>query len=1320
MPSHKAVCISTVLTRLLLLLVGSWVALPLGATGPLPENLNRQNILLYLRDNNINTVEGLIQALPPWHRKNAVLMFKSQAGNAEFVSGEFPRVISFGADARFILSWGTNPNSPGYRSVEFLEPSNERWAAGVIDFRGRVPVLRNPPVCSTCHGSLNKPLWGESGDFPGSEQDVFVQNSSVISLESAAYLQQARESSDPRLAPLEIEALRMLRSRGYALPRKGVDAPDMATEAAMAMQWRHEQVLFRRAAAAGHLDKAARNPAICPNANPSSSLNIPFNLRDTHLSVLAHTGQYLTKHKQTREYCSRVYHCFVPDFHLQVVHDLWRRSSTMQRILRVRTSRAWSNLVDVYRMAYGTHGQQNIDLRQSDPFSAWVDNDDFEPVVNLLKQRGVCAKLQSEGPSALGLLGPPDIGRLEVASFTLVGNDGRKESLGEGLTLEHAGRESVRFNMEVEVTPDTKVQSMRTTLVRTDLRVRHSFVDNFAPFSLFDQANCGTTLPAGDYLLSATPYSQPGARGDAGPSYTIGFEIQSGRTAPAEDEVCPPSQTARGTTDPEIRISGGAVVSEGAPAIFTVAANPRPTEPLSVSVRITQQGDFTSPRTRTVTVPTSGSTELRITTVDDRVTESDGSVTASIVSGRGYTISATEPSATVPVTDNDAAQVVPEVSVAPIRLRATEGETVTFVVAANPPPTEPLSVSVRITQQGDFTSPRTRTVTVPTSGSTELRVTTVDDRVTESDGSVTASIVSGRGYTISAAEPSATVPVADNDAAQVVPEVSVAPIRLRATEGETVTFVVAANPPPTEPLSVSVRITQQGDFTSPRTRTVTVPTSGSTELRVTTVDDRVTESDGSVTASIVSGRGYTISATEPSATVPVTDNDAAQVVPEVSVAPIRLRATEGETVTFVVAANPPPTEPLSVSVRITQQGDFTSPRTRTVTVPTSGSTELRVTTVDDRVTESDGSVTASIVSGRGYTISAAEPSATVPVADNDAAQVVPEVSVAPIRLRATEGETVTFVVAANPPPTEPLSVSVRITQQGDFTSPRTRTVTVQAARRTTGLRVTTVDDRVAESDGSVTASIVPGRGYTISAAEPSATVPVADNDAAQAVPEVSVTQRTLRTTEGETVTFVVTANPPPIEPLSVSVRITQQGDFTSPRTRMVTVPTSGSTELRVTTVDDRVTESDGSVTASIVSGRGYTISAAEPSATVPVADNDIQAREPRVSVIPELESINEGEMAVFTVQADQQLDRDLAVSLGVRVYGDFLVAGQDGASFRTATIRAGRSSTRVVVRTVDDRTDEPDGIVHVYVRRGSGYQSGSPPSAAIEVRDDDT
>ena len=1134
-------------------------------------------------------------------------MFKSQAGNAEFVSGKFPRVISFGADARFILSWDTNPNSPGYRSVEFLEPSNERWAAGVIDFRGRVPVLRNPPVCSTCHGRLNKPLWGESGDFPGSEQDVFVQNSSVISLESAAYVQQARESSDPRLASLEIEALRVLASRGHAHPRRGVDAPDMATEAAMAMQWRHEQVLFRRAAAAGHLDKAARNPAICPNANPSSSLNIPFNLRDTHLSVLAHTGQYLTRHKQTREYCSRVYHCFVPDFHLQVVHDLWRRSSAMQRILRVRTSRAWSNLVDVYRMAYGTHGQQNIDLRQSDPFSAWVDNDDFEPVVNLLKQRGVCAKLQSEGPSALGLLGPPDIGRLEVAAFTLVGNDGRKESLGEGLTLDHAGRESVRFNMEVEVTPDTKVQSMRTTLVRTDLRVRHSFVDNFAPFSLFDQANCGTTLPAGDYLLSATPYSQPGARGDAGPSYTIGFEIQSERTTPAEDEVCPPSQTARGTTDPEIRISGGAAVSEGAPAIFTVTANPPPTEPLSVSVRITQQGDFTSPRTRTVTVPTSGSTELRVTTVDDRVAESDGSVTASIAPGRGYTISAAEPSATVPVADNDA-QAVPEVSVAPIRLRATEGETVTFVVAANPPPTEPLSVSVRITQQGDFTSPRTHTVTVPTSGSTELRVTTVDDRVTESDGSVTASIAPSRGYTISAAEPSATVPVADNDA---------------------------------------------------------------------------------------------------------------QAVPEVSVTQRTLRATEGETVTFVVTANPPSTEPLSISVRITQQGDFTSPRTRTVTVPTSGSTELRVTTVDDRVAESDGSVTASIAPGRGYTISAAEPSATVPVADNDA-QAVPEVSVAPIRLRATEGETVTFVVAANPPPTEPLSVSVRITQQGDFTSPSTRTVTVQAARRTTGLRVTTVDDRIAESDGSVTASIVPGRGYTISAAEPSATVPVADNDAAQAVPEVSVTQRTPRATEGETVTFVVTANPPPTEPLPISVRITQQGDFTSPRTRTVTVPTSGSTGLRVTTVDDRVTESDGSVTASIAPGRGYTISAAEPSATVPVADNDIQAREPRVSVIPELESINEGEMAVFTVQADQQLDRDLAVSLGVRVYGDFLVEGQDRSSFRTATIRAGRSSTRVVVRTADDRTDELDGIVHVYVRRGSGYQHGSPPSAAIEVRDDDT
>ena len=211
---------------------------------------------------------------------------------------------------------------------------------------------------------------------------------------------------------------------------------------------------------------------------------------------------------------------------------------------------------------------------------------------------------------------------------------------------------------------------------------------------------------------------------------------------------------------------------------------------------------------------------------------------------------------------------------------------------------------------------------------------------------------------------------------------------------------------------------------------------------------------------------------------------------------------------------------------------------------------------------------------------------------------------------------------------------------------------------------------------------------------------------------------TPRATEGEAVTFVIAASPRPTEPLSVSVRITQRGDFTSPGLRTVTVPTGGSTGLRVSTTDDSVAESDGSVTASIAPGRGYTISAAERSATIPVADNDIQAREPNISVIPERSWINEGEVALFTVHADERVNRDLVVWLGVRVYGDFLASGQ--ANLRKVTIPAGQSSTRVVVRTVDDSTDEPDGIVHAYVRSGPGYRSGSPPSAAIEVRDDDT
>ena len=68
------------------------------------------------------SIDNLISSLPQTHKKNVVLVFRSKALDPARVSGDFPRVVSYGPTARMILSWVTDSDHEGYNQVEFLRP----------------------------------------------------------------------------------------------------------------------------------------------------------------------------------------------------------------------------------------------------------------------------------------------------------------------------------------------------------------------------------------------------------------------------------------------------------------------------------------------------------------------------------------------------------------------------------------------------------------------------------------------------------------------------------------------------------------------------------------------------------------------------------------------------------------------------------------------------------------------------------------------------------------------------------------------------------------------------------------------------------------------------------------------------------------------------------------------------------------------------------------------------------------------------------------------------------------------------------------------
>ena len=236
---------------------------------------------------------------------------------------------------------------------------------------------------------------------------------------------------------------------------------------------------------------------------------------------------------------------------------------------------------------------------------------------------------------------------------------------------------------------------------------------------------------------------------------------------------------------PELSLSAGSAVDEGGNATFTVTADPAPQSDLTIAWTVAQSGDYLATPgagSRTVTLAAgTASTDLSVATVDDAADEADGSVSVTLGTGTGYTVATGKGSAAVAVRDNDE----PVVSIA-AGSGVTEGAAASFTVSASPVPAAPLDVTLTVGQSGDFAASGetgSRTVTVPVSGSVDMEVATVDDGVDEPDGSITASVDAGTGYTVAAApDNAATVAVADNDATSSGPTISIADATMKENQ----------------------------------------------------------------------------------------------------------------------------------------------------------------------------------------------------------------------------------------------------------------------------------------------------------------------------------------------------------------------------------------------------------------------------------------------------------------------------------------------------------------------------------------------------------
>ncbi len=754
-----------------------------------------------------------------------------------------------------------------------------------------------------------------------------------------------------------------------------------------------------------------------------------------------------------------------------------------------------------------------------------------------------------------------------------------------------------------------------------------------------------------------------------GDGYTVGSSA-SGTVAIADDDAPP---------EPEVTIAAGtSPVTEGGAASFTLTATPAPAADLAVSVTVATAGDYgVTAGTRTVTIPTTGSATLTLTTAGDATDEADGSVTVTVTDGDGYTVGSSA-SGTVAIADDDAPPE-PAVTIAAGTSPVTEGGAASFTLTATPAPAANLAVSVTVATAGDYgVTAGTRTVTIPTTGSATLTLTTAGDATDEADGSVTVTVTDGDGYTVGSSA-SGTVSIQDDDVAPE-PEVTIAAGTSPVTEGDAASFTLTATPAPAANLAVSVTVATAGDYgVTAGTRTVTIPTTGSATLTLTTAGDATDEADGSVTVTVTDGDGYTIG--DPaSGSITVQDDDA-PTQQTVTVDPALIAQVRG----------------YAAETWQDRPGNPHTERWKRVLVAFGVESYPGLTPMT--AAEAQG------YADRGW--SRWDPVVTALEAlEGDTPPDPPAVSIT-AGADITEGGDAVFTLTATPAPASDLQVSVTVATDGDWgVTTGTQSVTIPTTGSAT-LTLATTDDATDEADGSVTATVTDGSGYT--AGDPaSGTVAVQDDDGAPQ-PEVTISAGSA-VTEGGSATFTLTATPAPAAALAVSVSVTADGDYgISAGTRTVTIPTTGSATLTLATTDDATDEADGSVTATVAAGTGYTVG--DPaSGSIAVRDDD----EPVVVTVSAGAAVTEGGNAVFTLTASPAPAAPLAVSVTVAIAGDYGVT----AGKRTVSIPTTGSYT-LTLATADDAMDEPDGSVSVTVEDGTGYTVGTSASGTVAIRDDD-
>ena len=138
------------------------------APAPGEPEMSVTGLFDFVETNGISSIRDLLSALPDHYNKNYALVETTRTPG--LASLEFPRIILFGSESRFMMNVATDPDDPDYErlDVSYMNKDTGNWEFARFDFTTSPASLNaNPASCTQCHGNPARPLWGTYLNWPG-------------------------------------------------------------------------------------------------------------------------------------------------------------------------------------------------------------------------------------------------------------------------------------------------------------------------------------------------------------------------------------------------------------------------------------------------------------------------------------------------------------------------------------------------------------------------------------------------------------------------------------------------------------------------------------------------------------------------------------------------------------------------------------------------------------------------------------------------------------------------------------------------------------------------------------------------------------------------------------------------------------------------------------------------------------------------------------------------------------------------------------------------------------------------------------------------